>query len=222
MKTFDEIKESVIKESYRRLKASTEWFESKESPTPEEQKAYDDRKAEVARDIQFVDDAATFEIGRCTNRIIEGLKDTCNVDGNAYFNNYEKIISDVLFKTNAAEEILPPQYYARIKSECDFLGITPNDLMCLKGMNPNNADLENTLKSMVNQSMGTTIPMAEEVETAKEEYSEAIDSMDEVETAKKLIKYAELLHNSGSKYKYLGINKEYLNAKEQVVGKNVK
>lgn len=224
MKTYEEVKQSVLNERYWRVKSIEEWYE-KEEKTPEVINAKLRKGEEFRNDIQFIDETTTFEIGRSINWIIKGLEETCQVNSGLYFSNYEQVISDVLLQhgmTNAPltfQGSFSPSFFGRIKSECDLLGITVDDLICLKGTNPiTDYTFGDPLRLRTNQIMGTNIPMAGELENAEKKDTA---TMTDEEFYQNYVERLELAHAAGEGYKHLELNEKYLEAKNNISGRSM-
>ena len=87
-------------------------------------------------------------------------------------------------------------------SAAESLGITIEDLQCIKGLNPMDPEVINLFKTMVNEKLGTNIPMSGVLEQAQQEY-ESIPVGDKEASAAAFVRLRELqrdegdFHNSG-------------------------
>ena len=226
MKTFDEIKHNTIEELCQSLesteKLKKEWYDKKGFLTEEENYAIKRNKGRLILAIENPDETTIITIGNSVNSLIESIKKAYLSNMSMYYKNFETFCKDIIIGKEGFKGILP---YAYGKSQCKYLGIDIDDLLCLKSIKPSNIDFGDTLIQKVNQFMSVNIPMSAIKEKAELQYQDAIKSEDSLAIDKAFVELMEIKRDSGelmhaSVPYLLSQNDEYLSAKERVSGKN--
>ena len=224
MRTFEEVKEILANEGYRLRNVHQSELLKPGLREREIENAYKRRLVDIEKILQNLDEVATIEIGDSVNKIIEQIKEKCKINYSDYLNNFHEFCGFHIMGTIKRDD---NRFGARAKSECECLGITLDDLQCLKGQNPvTDFNFGDQLRERVNYAMGTSIPMASELTTIEKECS--FNSMDdEITRANKVVRLMEAKRDAGLlkeghfSYNQLVYNEYYQNNKVIATGRKL-
>lgn len=219
MKTFDEVKLDMSKFSTRLL---TEYQGKLNQPgiSEFEQTVANKVVASLQSNLDNIDEVTTIKIGSEVNSLIKYIQYAYSREGSDYHNQFEKFMERwVLGEYDRDGNKKPgPAAVDYVYS----LGITGEDLQCLKGTIPIEKEFGDVLRQRVNAVMGTNIPMAGVEETALREYQNA----SEENKAQAFVTLKEVQRDSGSlrngnSYYPLANNQAYQEAKANISGRTM-
>lgn len=220
MKTFDEIKSDLMDRYKMQLSDIQKNLDSVD--ISEDVKSNYARIAdEILKYLDNLDEMTIIEIGASTNSLIDAISRAYNDHLTDYHNNFERFMDDYIIGITEDGQLKPGAFYAQ--RECSALGITTDDLEAIKGVAPNSEEAADILRQDVNEKLGTSIPMANEMHEAEVEYQAALDSGDkELENAA-LVHLKEVQRDSGKlrnggKFYLLANDQQYQAAKAQTSG----
>lgn len=218
MKTFDEIKEGIKENKMYTMQSCMQSIASG-TLSEEEKNAYNKVISECQSYIDNIDEVAIIEIGADINDLIGCIQKAYKFHLNAYWDNFEKFISDYVIGVNPDGRAM-----AFGSDLCYELGIDASDLLCFKGCNPMSAEAGDLFKQSVNSKCGTNIPMSGVEEQALKEYETLAFSDDELEKSKAYVRLKEIQRDSGllkngSTYYILENNQAYQKAKSECSGR---
>ena len=176
---------------------------------------------EILKYLNNLDEMTIIEIGASTNSLIDAISRAYNDHLTDYHNNFERFMDDYIIGITEDGQLKSGAFYAQ--RECAVLGITTDDLEAIKGVAPNSEEVADILRQDVNEKLGTSIPMANEMYEAEVEYQAALDSGDkELENAA-LVHLKEVQRDSGKlrnggKFYLLANDQDYQAAKAQTSG----
>lgn len=211
MKTFEEIKSDITKFNMRLL---TEYQEKLNQPGISEfdQIVANKVVTNAQRNLDNIDEVTTINIGSEVNGLIKQIQYAFSKDGSDYFNQFDKFMEKwVLGEYDKNGNKKPgPAATGYVQS----LGITSEDLQCLKGSVPIKYDFGDVLRQRANTVIGTNIPMASVEEKAEHE----LEAATEENKAQAYVKWMEIQRDSGSlrngnSYNVLATNQTYQEAK---------
>ena len=209
MRTFEEVKSLVKEEILRHIfvcKIKCQKFGEIG------QIAFDASIQDAINNLDNLDEVTTIEIGSGVNHLIDRIQCAYGKEQAAYHNNFELFMKEFIF-----DSVFVPE-------SIFMLGITMEDLQCLKDTLPTERNYGDELRQRVNAVMKTTIPMAMEEEEAIREYENADDENKD----QAFVKMRETQRDSGSLklFEHLSIlntlanDQEYQEAKNRVSCKN--
>lgn len=148
-------------------------------------------------DINNIDEVARIEIGALTTSLIEAIKTAIRYHRDDYEKDFNRFCFDYIGVFGVDNNNKPKgPLYADV--ECRLLGISIDDLSCLKNSNPEDESFGDNLRELININMGTNIPMAGVEEQANREYNEAKDGGNQDEIAKAFVSLREIQRDSGT------------------------
>ena len=212
MRTFTEIQEYMKSSRERIIREQLKEIEERTDLTQADIDAKKSMVENRQRELAYIEEVTTIEIGASTNELLEALRRVYefNFGVQEYWQNFDKFINDCVLGKKYGHS--PCQMY------CLELGIGMNELSCLKGIDPKSVEAEKMLKSVVNVNLATNIPLNEEVEKAYQEYISTPQD-DERAYYEAYIRWQELKRDSGrllysGVYHTLADDLEYQKAKE--------
>lgn len=225
MKTFDEIKNKIIK---NRLNLIKEFQVKLIDPKNENDEIVKNTAKNFIQynknDLNHIDEVTTLFIARSVNNLVRDVQFGFYQDMDKYFNNFDIFVDNwVIFtppKPNV-EQSFPNHYSISFYD----LGMTKDDLECLRGTNPDNIGFGDKLRQKVNDFYGINIPMDGELEKAKRKLSEITDT-DSIEYAQAFVNLKEVQRDTGEFYNTQGAVimsniPQYQEAKARISGRNI-
>lgn len=209
MRTFEEVKSLVKEQILMNISA----YEVKCQKFGEiGQVAFEAIIQDTKNNLDNLDEVTTIEIGSGVNYLIKRIQRAYGKDQAAYHNNFESFMKEFIF-----DSVFVPE-------SIFMLGITMEDLQCLKDTLPTERSFGDKLRQRVNDVMKTTIPMAMEEEEAIKEFENATDENKD----QAFVKMRETQRDSGSLklFEHLSIlntlanDQAYQEAKNRVSCKN--
>lgn len=200
MKTYAEIKDLELKNLYSKMAQATKRLEEGNYNGNHQQKGEEMIIKDYSTYIDNIDEVVAFKIGQATNSLIKGFQEAYKAYNNEYFKNFSDFVDKYIRGIAPDGTMKNGMFYCQ--SECYFLGIGINELLCFKENDPLQEETGDLLRTIVNANYGTKIPMASEVKQAETElaniaFSENKYSADEYDVA--FIRAKEIQFNSGNK-----------------------
>lgn len=147
-------------------------------------------------DINNIDEVARIEIGALTASLIEAIKTAIRYHRDDYEKDFNRFCFDYIGVFGVDNNKPKGPLYADV--ECRLLGISIDDLSCLKNSNPEDESFGDKLRELINLNMGTNIPMAGVEEQANRDYLLALDSGDPARIDKEFVALREIQRDSGT------------------------
>lgn len=139
------------------------------------------------------------KIARNINDLIKDIQYGFYQDIDKYFKSFDDFVNDWVINTPPVmnEEQSFPNHYSTSFYD---LGMTKDDLECLRGTNPDTIDFGDKLRQKANDFYGINIPMGREVPKAKRELDEIRDA-DSIEYAQAFVNLKEKERDAGEFWK---------------------
>ncbi len=200
MKTFDEIKNEITKHRLEGIERFQEQLVDPKNVADEEVKNTSKNYIQYCkRDLDNIDELTTMKIARNINDLIKDIQYGFYQDIDKYFKSFDDFVNDWVINTPPVmnEEQSFPNHYSTSFYD---LGMTKDDLECLRGTNPDTIDFGDKLRQKANDFYGINIPMGREVPKAKRELDEIRDA-DSIEYAQAFVNLKEKERDAGEFWK---------------------
>ena len=219
MKTFDEVKADIV--SFNSKLISQYQEKIVQSGVSDFDKNVANKVIQTAQNnIDNIDEVTTIKIGSEVNSLIKYIQYGYSREGSEYHNQFDKFMEKWVLGEYDREGNKKPGPAA-----VDYvysLGITGEDLQCLKGTIPIKREFGDELRQRVNAVMGTKIPMSGVEENALKEWENATDETKEQAfvTLKEVQRDSGSLR-SGNTFYTLANNQMYQEAKSHISGRTI-
>ena len=225
MRTFEEAKSKVMSSLMRNMERYKKELE--------DQRLNEGVKAAAKKNLLFtqheienIDELTLIEIGAAVNYLIEKIKMYYRNNGNngtMYFQQFDSFMEEFCLKNVPGRDLVCIQ--------ADLLGLSKEDLQCLKDTVPINANFGDELRQKVNFAMGTKIPTSEEMLMLQTEFNNTqrldINVSEEIKD-QALVDYMEMRRNAGMDKRlmpvdspFLADNPKYQAAKDRLSGRSL-
>lgn len=174
--------------------------------------------------LDNLDEVTTIEIGASTNEIIDAIKSAYQFDSVAYWQDFEKFISDYIVGLTPDGNLTRGLYLGYCP--CHKLGVGVNELLCLKDQSPIFYNFGDSFRKMINDHYGTNIPMAGIEQQALYDFESARLSDGSEYDIEAFVRLKELQRDSGSlkiggSYYILATDQMYQDVKAKCRGKKL-
>ncbi len=217
MKTFEEVKVDLLAANVASIELAKAMLEV-DDYSNEVRKIAKMTMKNCQKIIENIDEATIITIGFNVNNLIEEIRDGYSMNEYDYYTQFDKFMDKYIFGEKDETGNLKEGAFSCIY--VDKLGITKEDLQCLRNNLPTNKDFGDELRYRVNLMMGTKIPTTDEITRIESEYFKADDRT--VDQA--LVNYLEMQRDAGwlkvgKRFEFLSDNEEYQIAKNRTLGR---
>ena len=168
--------------------------------------------------IENIDEVTLINIGDNVNNLIETIKKGFQENLRMYYFQFDAFMEKCCLGNDDEKVSHYPSRYSYAKK----LGITKEDLQCLKATHPFKGDFGDELRQRVNFVMGTKIPTVKEMNKIEKQYNN-IDAITDEKTADQVyVDYQEMCRDAGLLKNDLGYflladNVQYQEAKSRLL-----
>lgn len=223
MKTFDGVKNSII--FYNSDMIAKAQKELSQPGLKKHEIAADNIIISNAQsNLNNIEEVTTIEIGYLVNSLLKHIRDSYRKDINNYFSDFEKFMEKWVVGEYDKDG---KRTYTVVSNLVRGLGITSEDLQCLKDSLPNEETFGDVFRQRVNSAMGTNIPMAGVEESARREWDAVQTNASEEDKERAYVAFKEIQRDAGSLkhdslvYFVLANNQAYQEAKEHISGRSI-
>ena len=195
MKAFNEIQEMIVFSENNLISRLTRELE-KPNLKDWEIKGTSMAIEECKKNIANVDEVSRIEVGSVVNTLIQKIQNAYKLHLNEYWSNFNRFMED--FVIGLDREGKPRNGIFFGQGECLELGLGLRELSCLQNQNPMDPKFGDSLRTLVNNTLGTNIPMAGVEEQALEDYNKVAFSTDEVAKAEAFVHLKEVQRDAGT------------------------